>query len=812
MFIQDLRYALRQVRRAPGFFACAALLIAIGIAANTQIFTLVNALLLRPLPVRDPGNLVQLFDIRPKVPPNPYYANRFYKDFVKSSSTLFSAVGQIESVVALEQSARADRVHVCKVTDNYFRDLGVEALLGRVLGRGDDHTVVLSYAYWSRAFGRDAGAIGQKVKLHGHAFTIVGVASREFNGTVIDSSPDLWMPFANTMDLQNVPNPDMDRYPIEIIARLRPGVTITRAQEEATLFYARYLRQQSGDNNAGRLEVRSIANGLSPLRDQSRAGLILLLAGTGVLMLMVCANVGGLLLARSIAREKEAAVRLAIGASRMRIVAQNLTDGLLVTAMGGLAGWLLAAVTMPLLLHLMPPARGIGFDPQEIRSLTIDIRPDLKVAALSLAMCALAAVLCALAPAWRSTRSDILMALKNTMSEKRHGRFQSALCGLQVALCTLLIFSAGLMVRSLSNLRTSDTGFDPAHVVIFSLDTHIRGYDSGQAWVFRRRLLASVKALPGVDGTAISGRALMRGIGLANSVVFPGQRGDGIINSSTNSVTPDYFDVMSIRRLAGRGFAETDLPEKGKLTKTIVNEAFVKKFLSGRNPVGAQFGSGPGIVKPGFEIIGVVGDTKYRSLREIPPPIFYTYNLGPAAYPESFVLHVRTHRDPHEMIQPVLKLLKSIDSQVPVYQVATLSEEIDRSLWQERLLVALTTSFGLFAMLLSMIGLYGVLAYFVVRRRREIGVRMALGAQTGQVVWLVVKRLIPTLCMGLLAGAALSALAAGWVRNLLYGIQPLDPSSAGTALLLMMGLGVAGAVAPALRAVRVDPASALRQD
>lgn len=244
----------------------------------------------------------------------------------------------------------------------------------------------------------------------------------------------------------------------------------------------------------------------------------------------------------------------------------------------------------------------------------------------------------------------------------------------------------------------------------------------------------------------------------------------------------------------------------------IVNEAFVRKFFSGRNSLGAQFGTGRGIVKPGYEIIGVVKDTKYRSMREIPPPIFYKYNFGPAVFPASFVLHVRTFGDPRGIIQPVRELLKSIDPQVPVYQAATLSEEVDRSLWQERLLVALPSSFGIFAMLLSMIGLYGVLVYFVVRHEREIGVRMALGAQADQVVWLVIRRVIPTLCIGLLAGAALSVLTAEWIRNLLYGIQPLDASSAGAVLLLMVVLGIAGAAGPALRAIRVDPALTLRQD
>jgi hypothetical protein len=304
----------------------------------------------------------------------------------------------------------------------------------------------------------------------------------------------------------------------------------------------------------------------------------------------------------------------------------------------------------------------------------------------------------------------------------------------------------------------------------------------------------------------------MRGIGLGNAIVFPGEKGDGVINTSTNFVSAEYFEVMGMHVLAGRGFGETDIEEEGKLTKVIVNETFVQRFLSGQSPLGRQFSNGKEFVKPRFEIIGVVNDTKYRSLREVPPPIYYTCAFGPKAYPDAFILHVRTHGDPRAIIQPMRKLLQSIDSTVPFYQVATLSEEVDRSLWQERLLVALASSFGIFAMTLSAIGLYGILAYFVTGRRREIGLRMALGAESGHVIWLVIRRVLPTLVVGILGGAILSVLAGVWVRSLLYGVQPFDAWSTSAALLLLAAVGIGAAAAPALRAIRVDPASTLREN
>jgi predicted permease len=353
------------------------------------------------------------------------------------------------------------------------------------------------------------------------------------------------------------------------------------------------------------------------------------------------------------------------------------------------------------------------------------------------------------------------------------------------------------------------------HVVILSVDPQVRGYDSQQAWSLRQRLLNGARALPGVEAAALADRALMRGIGLGNGVVFPGQKGDGVINTSTNFVSPEYFDVMGIHLLEGRGFSEADSQEEGKLTHVIVNEAFVQRFLAGQNPIGRKFAASLSVGKefePQYEIIGVVNDTKYRSLREVPPPIYYTYAFGPKAYPNPFVLHVRRQGDPRAIIQPIRKLLQSIDPTVPFFQVATLSEEVDRSHWQERLLVAVVSCFGIFAMMLSTIGLYGILAYFVTGRRREIGLRMALGADSGHVIWLVIRRVTPALTAGILGGVLLSWLAGKWIQSVLYGVQTFDPRSTSAALVLLISIGIGAAAAPTLRALRVDPASTLRDD
>ena len=818
-FTQDLAYAARQFRRSPGFFGAATLLIALGVAANTQIFTLVDALLLRPLPVRDPQSLVQLFEIRPKVPAYPYFDYPFFKELASRSSTLFQAAGQMEQTLPLERGSNAERSRPYGVTDNFFNDLGVRPLLGRVLTSGDDHVAVLSYGYWVRSFGRDPKVVGQAVRLKGHVFQIVGVTPEQFDGTIVDSGPDLWIPYSNFLDFSGSPNPKLDNFVIEIIARLRPGVARVQAEQETAALWTRYMEdafarepQNYQGHLDGRLEVRSIEYGLSPIRDQSRTALVLLLAGTGLLLLMVCANVGGLLLARATAREKEIAVRLAVGASRERIVRQWLTESLLLTSIGGGAGIVAAYATLPLLVRWLPPARGVGLDPAELRTLSLDLHPDFRVVAFSIGVCALTTVLSAFAPAWRSSRHDLYVALKTTISDTRHSRFQSILCGTQVALCMVLLMSAGLMARSLSNLRSLNTGFDRDHVVIFSVDPHVRGYDSQQNWSLQQRLVEGARTLPGVESAALADRALMRGIGLASSIILPGQRGNGIVNTSMNAVDPGYFDVMGMHVLAGRGFTAADAAEEGQIAHVVVNEAFVRKFFNGQGAIGRQFATGKIFEKPQYEIIGVVNDTNYRSLREIPPPIFYEYEFGPKRYPNPFILHVRTHGDPRAIIQPMRKLLRSIDSTVPFYQVATLSEEIDRSLWQERLLAALASSFSVFAMTLSAIGLYGILAYFISARRREIGLRMALGAKSRQVIWLVSRRVIPALGTGVIAGVVLSWLAGTWVRSLLYGVQPIDPWSTSAAFVLLVAIGAGATAAPALRALHIDPAVTLRQE
>ncbi len=824
---QDLRYASRQVRRAPGTFASAVLLIALGVAASTQVFAFVDAVLLRNLPVRDPQSLVQLFEIHPRIPARAFYRSFFLRLIREQSSTITSVVGQIEWTAPVEHGGIRERAHPHAVTNDYFSALGVPPALGRVIAGEDQQVAVLSHAYWIRAFGGDPKVVGQTIRLYDRPFAIIGVAARDFVGTVIDTSADLWFPQRGSYNLADNPAIRVDdAYRedsfTEILGRLRPGVSISQAQAELVVLFNRYnqelIRRNLGDKTflqEDRLEVRSIARGTSPLREQSSTALWLLLAGTGLVLVMVCANIGGLLLAKASVREKETAVRMAIGASRERIARMWFIESLLLAVTGGLAGTLVAYSSLPLMTRWLPPARGIGFDPAELRIRALDLSPDSRVLAFSIGVCALVAVLSALVPVWRLSQRDLWTALKTGMGEARHRRFQSALCSMQVALCIVLLVFAGWMMRSLSVLRAADTGVAASAISIFSLDPANARYSKEAIVSYKRRLIDAVKTLPDVESAAIANRALMRGIGLGMIVVFPDRPPEGRLNTSFNIVSPEYFDTMGMHFSAGSGFDASTLQRKP--APVVINQEFARHFFPNRDPIGQVFATGRVFtgrkwVATEFQITGVVNDTKYRSLREIPPPIYYTADFGSSEETNAFALHVRARGNPRAVISDVRKLAASIDPRVSLYETTTLTEEIDRSLWQERMLVAMAGAFGVFAMVLTAIGLYGVLAYFVTVRRREIGLRMALGATPVQIGRFLTRPLAATVGIGLVLGGALAFAASRWAQSLFYGIGPFDALSIGVALGLVAAVTCAASAPPCWRAIRLDPAQSLREE
>jgi predicted permease len=830
--LRDLRFGVRLLAKSPVFTATAALLLAVGISANTLIFSMVNALLLRPLPVSHPENLVRLVEVHPTdfvTWDFPYiFCDRAASGDSDFSEVICQGEADFGFDAALKGGSIAERVRVHLVSPNFFSSLGVHPYLGRVLTPEDEHTraqvAVLSYAFWRRRFRGDASVVGRKILLGGPPFTIIGVTPESFNGLAVDTSPDLRVPASDARVLYS---------PVfaQIFARLRRGVPFERASAEVDpLLHAAYedesnkLFPQAKGAAPGKtaidshLRLESIVNGVSTLRPQFSRGLEALMAGVALLLLMACANVAGLLLARSAARAPEMGIRLALGARPGRIVRQLLTEGLLLSLLGGAVGILLTMACLPLLARELPPIRDRA---AVLQPLAMHITIDLRVLGFALGATVLTAVLFALAPALRCARADVQSTLKNGRTTTRRLATGKLIVIAQVAICTLILMGAALLIGTLERMRSMNPGFDRDRVVTFTIDPGLNGYWMGRARVFSKTLLERAGKLPGLSSASIASRALMRGTGVKATIGVAGSRitSADFLNCSLNDVTPEYFETMGMHLLAGRAFNWFD---RNKTTprKVIVNQAFARRFFPGDtslgDAIGKRFGSlGPGgLATADSEIVGVVSDAKYRSLREpIPPTV---YNPLVDGFDSAFILHLRTRERPEAMIAPVRKIVRSLDPEMPIIEVRTLREEVEATLWQERLLALLGTIFGTIAALLASIGLYGALDYAVKSRTREIGVRMAVGAQPARIVGLFSREALlltaTGMALGLCAYAAASAVFNLWISRILYDLRPWEPAAVLPVVLLVSLIAAISTAPAALRATRTDPASALRAE
>src|SRR3989442_4002684 len=498
-------HALRALKRAPALFVAAGLLIAIGIGAVTTIFAFLDALLLRPLPVRDPENLIQIVQpfLNPNLRPLPVFPFDLYRRLSDESSTLFDVAGQAETSVTFENRGDPERVYIQAVTDNFFTGIGVKPSLGNVFHSGDAPVAVLSYEGWTRYFGRDPAAIGRSVRLAGFPFEIIGVTPKEFNGTNPDITPVARVPYGF---MKQLARPDQNF--LEIICRLKPGVPLEQAQKEVATMWKSLPQALTVALDPSRIELRSIKYSASYLREQFRIALMALMAGTVLLLLMVCSHVGRLLLARSAAQGQEGAGRFALGATRRIIVGQYLRESILLTFCGGAVGTALAYTGVPLLMRWIPE---LPLNSVDLRTFSVDIRVNLRVIVFAVASCGITAILSALAPGLRATRDDPYSVLKRTISDIHHRRFQALLCSVQITLCFVLIISAGLMIRTVSNLNALDRGFDTEHIAIFSIDPRLGKYNSEQTWSLQQRLLREAQSIAGVETAAIAGTPLMRG-------------------------------------------------------------------------------------------------------------------------------------------------------------------------------------------------------------------------------------------------------------------------------------------------------------
>jgi predicted permease len=809
--LSHIRFAARTLAKTPGLSLSAILLLAFGIGGGTLLFSAFESVWLRPLPVRHPEQLVRVVQRTPQLGSRSYFPYPYYRALREHSTTLASAFGEEEWVVAMNRPAPAEQVRVRLVTPEFFDELGAHALLGRVLSPDDTDAVVISYGFWQRHFQGDPRVIGQSIMLHGYPFTIAGVMPSEFNGLSADNTPEIRATLHALPRISRHPDETLELMQLDLAARIKPGVSRGQALDESRALWRPAVEDWYAKQRLGPAAVQSelrrgmnfdpLERGVSIVRDKYGDAVRLAAAASGLLLLMVSANVAGLLLAGAAARRGEIAVRLALGATPARLARQMLVESLLLVLIGASCGWALTWLSAPVLVRHLPPLRDLA---TTLLPVSIDFRPDPRVMLAALAAAILTAVLVAIAPTWSASRMNLDAVLRGVRAS-RGWAGRRGLVVFQVALCTVLITGAGLLVRSFRELRAVPPGFDSAHIATFTTDPGLTGYTPDQSRAFWLNLRARVRDLPGVVSVGLAARPLMRGSGVKTTVTLPGQTAtpEDFLNTSINGVSPEYFDAMGMTIVRGRAFTPADIDAKNPIP-AIVNEAFVRRFFPDRDPIGQRFGISADSSRV---VVGIVRDAKYRSLREPMTPTFYSPDRS-----DFSVLCVRTIGNPEALIEPVRKALAVLDPALPFTEIHTLAAEVEASAAPERLTATLAASFGAFAALLAAAGIYGLLAFSVEQRRREIGIRMALGARPRQVGAMLGRQTAAMLAMGIALGLAAALLLTGSLRTVLYQVSPGDPLSMILAAGLMCAVAAAATAIPARRATRVHPATALRDE
>ncbi|HZF41248.1 MAG TPA: ABC transporter permease [Blastocatellia bacterium] len=832
---QDLRFGLRMLLKTPGFTLAAALSLALGIGANTAIFSLIDAVLLRSLPVREPEKLV-LFGKGEGVGETddfpdrswdlfsyPFYRemrrrNEVFSDVAATLSMSWTVHGVVNSNWA---SGEMLRINVQPISGSYFSTLGVHAGLGRVITDADDqvagaHPVaVVSHAWWESRLGADPAAVGKTVTIDKVAYTIIGVAPKEFFGATVGQAPDMWIPLA--METQLPPghwkgreNPEWQS--LHLIARLKDGVSAEQANAAVNLLFKQSLQERAGaqvsterlqDIQHAYIELTPAGRGISYLRGEFSLSLQILMAVVGVVLLIACANVANLLLARAAARQKEFAVRMALGAGRTRLIRQLLTESVLLAGLGAAAGIFLAW-RLSRMLVLMAST---GSEP-----LPLDVTPNARILGFTLLASMLSALVFGTAPALRAARIEPNSSLKSgkgAAQSTSRSRFGKALVVAQVALSLLLLVGAGLFVRTLINLQNLPSGFNQQNVMLFYVDTTTTDYKGAQLTALLREVEEKVKATPGVQAASFSAYFFNQGAWTSSMFTRDQNLPEGQGRDVSNKVVgQDYFATMGIQLLQGRVFGPQDTDKSQQVA--VISEAMARQFFPNGSPLGRRFGRGGPENSEQFEIIGVVKDAKDKSLTEEWRPIAY-YPYSQSGEPQSNFV-VRYSGAPEAVVPQVRQAIRQVNRNLPIDGVVSLSEHISRSLARQRLVARLAAFFGLLALLLACVGLYGVLSYAVARRTNEIGIRMALGARHRDALWLVLREALALVCAGVVIGLLASLAATRTASTLLFGLNPNDPPTIAAATLLLLAVAALAGYLPARRAARVDPMVALRSE
>ena len=829
--VQDVQYGVRTLAKNPTFSLVAVGTLALGIGANTAMFSLLDQVVLRLLPVSHPEQLVIVRETGNHYG-NTYGANTIswpmFEDLRDNNQVFSGMFCRFPATVTLGDRDRAGQISAELVSGSYFSILGVGAALGRTIAPDDDAVpdskpvVVLSYSFWRSYFNSDRTIVGRIIALNNNAMTVIGVAKPGFDGVELGRPAKVFVPIM--MKTEMTPHSDglKDRRRrlswVTAYGRLKPGVSSQQAQLalqpllhgilEMEVQQPEFTRNSTPAD--GQLFLRNRVELLpgsdNHLRESMRKPLWLLVALTGTVLLLACANLANLLLARATAREREFALRLAIGAGRARIVRQLLIESLLLSAAGAIAGLALAFLADRILLRFYLPEDAAA-------EFVVSPIPDGRVLAFVAGAMLLTSLVFGLLPALRSSQTEITLSLRDRAGAISGSgiALRRMLVGIQVALSLLLLVGAGLFVRTLRNLQNLGPGFPTDHLLAFTIDPSLNGYSDEETKSFYQRLNINLQTMPGVTSVGFSAMPLLKGYAWQNAVVGKDFAGAPIEEQPVLSeVGPDYFATLGIPILSGRAFTAQDV---GPANYAIVNESFARQYLPGRDPIGQRFGLVNEMAPPSAdtEVIGVIPDTKYRDLRERPPAQAYFLYLQGTHF-RFMNVYLRTQVDPRQIEDALRARMREFDPHVPVVGLQTLDEQIGFSLRNERLIASLSGVFGGLATLLAVIGLYGVMAYAVVRRTREIGIRIALGALRSNVIAMVMREVFLLIGAGLAAGLSLALALANLIRSQLFGLNPRDPLTfLGAAIVLTLAASAAGFL-PALRASGVDPTTALRQE
>jgi predicted permease len=844
---QDLRFATRMLRKSPGFTAVAVLTLALGIGANTAIFSLTNELLLRKLPVRHPeqlmvfgraGSCCMISGVTRQYEIFSYPQYRYFRD---GNASLFMGVTAFSAETKLvrirrtaDTNSTAETARGKLVSGNYFSVLDVSAAAGRVLAPSDDRpaaspVVVISNVYWSKEFGRDSAAIGSTLEVNDTTFTVIGVMPPSFFGETFQADPpEMWFPISTLNPVAMFPPSlleESDSRWLQLMARLQSGVTLKQAGAALTGELRQFLLSDPEIATGpakwkeaiarAAIEPMPGARGLPPMREYLSEMLLILRIVVALVLAVACANLASILLARATAREREVSIRLAVGASRARLIRQMLTEALLLGVLGGAAGLAIAMWGSQALLAMIYSGA---------ETVVAKVSPDVPMLTFLLGLSIVTAALFGIAPALRASRADVNASLKASAAATAGASgsrllFRRALIALQLTLSLVLIVGTGLFVRTVANLVGQDVGFDREHVLMLRIETELAGYKPDQLERVYQRIRNRLNSLPGVRDSAVALYTPLRGDNWSGSVAIAHYSPEQNLQAfaAWNRVSAGYFDAMGIPVVLGREIGPRDVA--GAPVVAVVNQTFARKYFPNENPVGQRIGWTDSS-KNTIQIVGVVQDTLHTDVRSEAPPMFFlpmTQKAGDQGthssrddYAQDLV--VRAAGDPAQIAQEVRQALREIDPGLPVTKVATAKERISSNAGNEEMMAQIVGFFGGVAVLLAALGLYGLISYAVVRRTNEIGIRMALGAKKRQVLWMVLRETLLLVATGAAVGVPLALGATSFVRSQLFGVQSYDPLTLVLAVFLLTTVAVVAGYLPALRASRVDPMVALRHE